>query len=65
MSSNQPIYTEKPINCRKCNALLCKIVIKPEKIEIGLQCEKEHRHIIEIDKRTWEIRTLIEKEEET
>jgi len=59
-----PIYNEKSINCLKCNVWLCKIIIKPDKIELGLRCEKEHRHIIEIDRKTGEIRVLIEKNEE-
>ena len=59
-----PTYQEKSINCLKCNVWLCKVVIKPEIIEFGLKCEKEHKHIIEIDRKSGEIKTLIEKNEE-
>jgi len=59
-----PTYQEKSINCLKCNVWLCKVIVKPDRFELGLSCEAGHKHTIEIDRKTGEIKTLIEKNEE-
>jgi len=57
-------YIEKSINCRECNKWLTKIIIKPESFEIGISCEEGHKHLIELNRKTGEIKDLIEKNEE-
>jgi len=57
-------YQEKSINCKECNKWLCKVIIKPDSFEIGLACGEEHKHLIELNRKTGEIKALIEKNEE-
>jgi len=57
-------YIEKSINCRECNEKMANLIIEPEEIILEIKCSKDHRHKIKIDRRSWEIKTLIEKNEE-
>jgi len=57
-------YLEKSIMCKECHEWLTAIMVTPDRFEIKHPCKCGAKHIIELDRKTGEIKTLIEKNEE-